>query len=124
MLGRFGRFVVLLALGCGGRISGGPQGDAALVDVAVSDGAADAMRGANCPTSLPSAGSVCTVNGIVCEFGSDPSARCNTLEECRRGVWALLPSRDSGTECPTPLDPGCPGARSAITEGSVCMSSM
>lgn len=47
------------------------------------------VRGPNCPNALPSPGTPCSLVGVRCEYGEDPTLECNALVVCSRGkTWS------------------------------------
>jgi hypothetical protein len=84
----------------GGNSDGGNNGDSA--------------PGPNCPTSLPSQASSCSIEGLECEYGNDPRSTCNTVVTCTNGGWTIPKPNAQG--CPTgPNSSSCPASESAAT---------
>jgi hypothetical protein len=42
-----------------------------------------------CPAMPPTAGIPCSMNGLDCEYGSDPSPACDTVVSCDGASWTL-----------------------------------
>jgi len=83
-------------------------------------GGHDAGLVSACGASVPTSGTPCNVPDLVCEFGSDPNAQCNTLAGCVEGKWEV--QRSGGENCPTPA-PGsksCPATYDDVEEGTAC----
>lgn len=82
-------------------------------------GGSDSGLVSACGTSVPTTGAVCSKEGLVCEFGSDPSSRCNTFAGCVNGAWQI--QRKGGSDCPTPTgSKSCPATYAGVKEGAVC----
>jgi hypothetical protein len=98
--------------------------DATSPDAAV-DGGQDSggVSTTGCPVSPPTAGLPCSVNALECEYGSDPSAACNTLFTCESPVWKL----DHGpatTGCNTTNSATCPMTFADVPIGMSCAGSI
>src|SRR5262249_31399039 len=60
-----------------------------------------------CPAAGPSAGELCSVEAVQCEYGNDPRYTCNSVAVCSGGRWSYQISIDSS--CPTAANPpACP----------------
>jgi hypothetical protein len=75
-----------------------------------------------CPTQQPAAGSICTTQGLECEYGADVRLDCNTIMTCDSAKgWTISndPTRASG--CPSPLNPAsCPATRASVPDQQTC----
>jgi hypothetical protein len=76
------------------------------------------------PCGAASSGS-CGREGLICEFGADPSSPCDTLRICTHGTLQPFPVADS--KCPTinsGVGAACPGYEAAdagsCTAGTTC----
>jgi hypothetical protein len=117
---------VMLALctlaGCGLQHSqetdGAPDGSAGV------DGAAATA----CPAAQPTPGDPCStsLDGLSCEFGTDPDLACNALLECSGGRWVVSTLATNAQEpgCPTARDPSCPASESQVPRGQSCSAAM
>ncbi len=97
--------------GCGGAAASSPGRDAAV------ESALEAAPPASCPDSPPLAGAMCGTERLTCEYGSDPSAQCDTLMRCTSGAWESI---GGGSPCSTLNPAGCPGDASATINGGTC----
>lgn len=104
------------ALACGGLVLRLPEdaGPDAAVDGGLdgatfvyADAVAPPVKGGPCGTN---GSGPCTVEGLVCEFGTDLASSCDTLRICTGGTLQTFVAKNGG--CPTAqVAPGaaCPG---------------
>lgn len=117
------------AAGCTGTTSttSAPADAGAAVDVVTTDsdiadlgvptdrgGLPDAGAIPACPSSVPSEGSSCAREGVVCEFGDDPRVQCRTFATCSGSRWSIA----TATCDPLPAT-ACPASREAA-DGQAC----
>ncbi|MGH7285229.1 MAG: hypothetical protein ACRELY_27215 [Polyangiaceae bacterium] len=79
----------------------------------------DASLSSACPGSIPAAGTPCTIDGLICEYGSSDLEFCNTVAKCTSGTFDITPPEDA---CQNELDAGgtCPATLGEIEAGSAC----
>lgn len=100
----------MILVACGGKSL--DNGDGGNGDDGGNGG--DSSPGPNCPTSVPQEGASCKIDGLECEYGSDPRSTCNTVVTCMGGGWTI-PKSDDPT-CPTGTNsPSCPASAAAAT---------
>jgi hypothetical protein len=88
----------------------GPTTDGGSVDTGVDM----SLPPSPCPTAAPAASSACTVDGLQCEYGTDPRESCRTRAECAGGTWQITSPRCE------PLPPvTCPATREEAS-GALC----
>jgi hypothetical protein len=122
LLSRIGALLLVLgpaAAACGGAsVSTGNDGGQASMNEASAT---------PCPATEPSPASACTMEGLQCEYGSDPSIACNKVYACTTGAWASVTSPFvAPCACPTQQatqTPGCPASFSALQANSACSTS-
>ncbi len=114
----------------GGLIDAGPMSDGGGEDGSTNDGGptqdaggeggSDAGGGqGTCPTTLPASGAPCSVSGLECEYGGNPSVRCNQVAECTAGAWTYA----AGGACVVGVCPptyASAVAQNCTTSGLVC----
>jgi hypothetical protein len=71
-----------------------------------------------CPAAPPSTGTTCRPDGLQCEYGSVPDIGCDTVVECRSGVWAPSSLKCSSTCDLKPL--ACPSSGGPVASGQAC----
>jgi hypothetical protein len=118
--------VLLVAASCSDDSGVPPPSDARLADapgVQVDAKGSDAkgvdakpagdgpIASGSCPTTLPDANTVCTKEGLACEYGDNP--RCLSMALCQSGKWLV-----AVIKC-LPPDPSCPATREAAA-GQSC----
>lgn len=84
-------------------------------DASGACGAAIDACGGACPEAMPSEGSPCEIEGLVCEYGDGPIVACRERAQCSGGSFTLL-LPNCVDEHEQPAD--CPAA--APTEGAAC----
>jgi hypothetical protein len=52
-----------------------------------SDSGGDSGGGAICPATPPASGSMCSPQGLQCEYGTSPDPGCNMLAGCTASGW-------------------------------------
>jgi hypothetical protein len=72
-------------------------------------------RSSACPSTLPSAGSACSINDFVCAYGTNPNPLCNQLSQCIEQTWQTMSGERT---CPAPAA-SCP-TRYAAAYGTTC----
>jgi hypothetical protein len=112
-----------LSAGCGGATAsgGGPDAGATSPDSEAPspDGGASLEAGSTgCPGAAPSGGAGCA-GTLVCEYGSDPDVRCDTLARCESGQWTVTPPA-RGVECATTSAPECPASFANLSTQDSC----
>jgi hypothetical protein len=125
-------FVWALLVACGGSVSsapgtadGGHEAGTAVGDAASSSTPPDSgPPAALCPGSPPAMSSACSLEGLQCEYGDDPSIACNVVYACSGGHWTTGPMIvfAPGT-CPTQLasqTPNCPATFAAVQANGAC----
>ncbi len=78
-----------------------------------------------CPSTAPSLLTSCSssLEGVSCEYGSDPDLSCNALIVCGQGRWVTPVTARSQT-CPTPAATGaCPASYAAAQTAGDCSQS-
>ena len=103
--------VVGSSLGCSQAVQNDATTEAALD--AVTDVPADAGPDV-CPVALPTAGTTCTREGLVCEYGTDPRRDCRPTATCTSGRYLL-----GAVTCPPPPVDTCPATRD-LAAGQSC----
>ena len=92
--------------------AGGLAGDAASTDSACVFGFCDEPRPWGpfepCPPAAPEAGTSCTTEGELCEYGSDFFIACDAVLACGDGVWHALGGSGSCYAFPDGGEAGCP----------------
>jgi hypothetical protein len=100
-----------------------------VVAIALASGVVGACGGATsslgvgptgmpCPEGLPPAGALC-IEGVACEYGSDPDVACDAVARCSGGQWSVRAA--TGTWCSTALDQACPTSyASLLQERTAC----
>lgn len=79
--------------------------------------------GGPCPDTAPAAGSACSRENLLCEYGTDPNPSCNAVFQCQSGTWQS--QTGPGTVCQTwPESPSCPGSLGDIQQGASCSPQM
>jgi hypothetical protein len=113
--------VLLLASACGGKTTGSET------NATTADGGVDSGPGPLPPDCPPaSIEGACSKEGLLCEYGSDYNAACNTIRICSGGSWASPISFGGPTKCPgsvpsLPPNPAeCAPNREGIVAGASC----
>jgi hypothetical protein len=76
--------------GSAGMGSGGTNPPAGSSGSAGSGGSGGSLPSlAECPTSQPTTGSPCDLEGIVCSYGDDPLASCRAVMSCSAASWVI-----------------------------------
>lgn len=86
--------------GAGGSSSGGSSGSSSGISV--------------CPGTVPTLGSMCSSDGIACEYGSDPDPACNKIVACQGAGWGLPLPR------PPCMHGTCPASYADVPQGADC----
>ncbi len=111
----FFALVAAATVACGGKtddviVDGGGDGPI--------NGDSGPGPGPSCPASAPNPSSACSIDGIQCEYGTDPRWTCNTVAMCMGGTWLF--GDFGGQGCPTVSGSDCPAAFSDIHQGDSC----
>ena len=105
----------------GSTSDGGGRSDASTDAASFGDAkkSDDAALSAECPSSVPTTGDSCTVDGLECEYGTSDLLFCNTLARCTGGSFNVTGPEEA---CANELDAGgtCPTSRDQIEAGSSC----
>ncbi len=67
----------------------------------------DISPAAVCPKSLPSAGGACKLQGLACQYGTDPRRKCRPVATCVYGKWQITTPKCTGlppVKCPATLN--------------------
>lgn len=98
----------------------------------------DGTHTIGCPSTPPwtrttanGAENPCSVEGQICEYGTDFDPRCNTIVVCSSGEWAVPilggggTTKQCGAPAPTvPPNPSdCPATRATLPNGQSCSTS-
>lgn len=122
-------FVFVFSLGafsCGGEdFSSGGQGSGGGGGAgAGGSGGSGAAPSGSCPDTLPSAGTACSREGLLCTYGSDARPKCRTHAQCTNGSFNIVKEPAAGS-CSTP--PACelplPIGKTCLTLGDECTGS-
>ncbi|MBS2019486.1 MAG: hypothetical protein JST00_41875 [Deltaproteobacteria bacterium] len=137
MAGRRGWTIGIALLVSGGFAAcSGKTEQASGTSTSGTSGNGDGTYTVGCPATPPSvrttangAKSPCSVEGQICEYGTDFDPRCNTIVQCSSGEWGIpiLGSgggvkKECGAPAPTlPPNPAeCPATRAAVVDGQAC----
>lgn len=100
---------------CGGKTAG-DQGNA--------PDAGPGPLAVGCPAA--STEGACSTEGLLCEYGSDYNAACNTIRVCSGGRWASPITFGGAAKCPgsvptSPPNPtSCAATRGGVPAGASC----
>ena len=84
--------VVIVTVGCGGRVIGGDRGGSGgssgtagsggMSGAGGTAGSGPVDAGAGCPADMPARGMSCDSPGVWCEYGDWSSPGCNAIYQC------------------------------------------
>ncbi len=105
--------------GCNGDCGGPQQATVSLNPGDQTDAAPpppDASPAPACPPSEPTKGGACTLEGLYCQYGTNPNPSCDDVWQCESSAWQIVTK--SGV-CAAPTD-ACPASYATASANLKC----